>query len=101
MRFPLMMLPNLISSLIQANVSMTRIRKFLLRDEIDENQITHQETPDLSIVLDQVDLGWSDAEKSLKKYKLLKIKNLLFVSKTNSMNFKFEYINKKRRIGCK
>ena len=42
-RFPLMMLPQVITSLIQANVSMTRIRQFLLRDEIDDNDISHIE----------------------------------------------------------
>jgi ATP-binding cassette subfamily C (CFTR/MRP) protein 1 len=41
-RFPLMIFPQVITSLIQANVSMTRIRKFLLKDEIDELQISHK-----------------------------------------------------------
>lgn len=40
-RFPLMILPQVITAMIQANVSMTRIRQFLLRDEIDDLQITH------------------------------------------------------------
>ena len=44
-RFPLMILPQVITSLIQANVSMTRIRRFLLKDELDESQITHEEIP--------------------------------------------------------
>lgn len=42
-RFPLMILPQVITSLIQANVSMTRIRRFLLKEEIDELQITHED----------------------------------------------------------
>ncbi len=37
-----MMFPQVITSVVQANVSMTRIRQFLLRDEIDEEQITHE-----------------------------------------------------------
>lgn len=44
-RFPLMILPQVITSLIQSNVSMTRIRKFLLKDELDESQITHENIP--------------------------------------------------------
>lgn len=35
-----MFFPETIGQLIQASVSMTRIREFLLRDEIDESQIT-------------------------------------------------------------
>jgi len=35
MRFPLLMLPNVISSLIQATVSIKRLRNFLCNDEID------------------------------------------------------------------
>jgi len=35
MRFPLLMLPNVISSLIQATVSIKRLRDFLCNDEID------------------------------------------------------------------
>lgn len=42
-RFPLMILPMVITSMIQANVSMTRIRRFLLKDEVDETQITHEQ----------------------------------------------------------
>ena len=43
LRFPLNFLPNIIQGFIQFNVSTTRIRDFLLRDEIDDNDITHIE----------------------------------------------------------
>lgn len=41
MRFPLTILPQLVTTLIQAQVSLTRIRSFLLKSEIDLEQITH------------------------------------------------------------
>lgn len=44
-RMPLVFLPQTITSLIQTNVSMARIRKFLLKDELDESQITHEPIP--------------------------------------------------------
>jgi ABC-type multidrug transport system fused ATPase/permease subunit len=46
LRFPLIILPQVISSLIQANVAMKRIKSFLLKDEIDRGQISHN--PDKS-----------------------------------------------------
>ncbi|RNA37147.1 multidrug resistance-associated 1 isoform X3 [Brachionus plicatilis] len=58
MRFPLILLPNVITMLIQANVSMTRIRTFLLRDELDTNQIKHDNVAGEAVKFDNVDLGW-------------------------------------------
>ncbi len=46
LRFPLMILPQVITSLIQANVAFKRIKSFLLKDEIDRDQISHN--PDKS-----------------------------------------------------
>ena len=41
LRFPLNFLPNIIQGFIQFNVSTKRIKEFLLRDEIDDNDISH------------------------------------------------------------
>lgn len=65
-RFPLVMLPQIITSLIQANVSMTRIRKYLLRDEIDYSQISHVPSKKHAVKFENVDLGWSIEETNLK-----------------------------------
>nr|QNH67948.1 ATP-binding cassette transporter subfamily C member 1 X9 [Brachionus plicatilis] len=67
MRFPLILLPNVITMLIQANVSMTRIRTFLLRDELGTNQIKHDNVAGEAVKFDNVDLGWSKTEKTLHK----------------------------------
>ena len=45
LRFPLSMLPNLISSLVQANVSMKRLSTFLQQDEIDPDNLETREQP--------------------------------------------------------
>nr|UOU03337.1 ATP-binding cassette subfamily C1-6 [Brachionus rubens] len=65
MRFPLSMFPQVITMLIQANVSMTRIRTFLLRDEIDTDIINHNNIEGEAINVKDADLGWSDDEKTL------------------------------------
>lgn len=85
-----MMFPETIGYLIQSVVSMTRIRKFLLKDEIDETQITHLDTgnkwknpKNLDILInilkfqkgknviqiDKADLSWNeiDSDLTLKK----------------------------------
>jgi len=43
LRFPMAMLPNLISSLVQANVSMKRLSTFLQHDEIDPDNLETRE----------------------------------------------------------
>lgn len=65
-RFPLVMLPQIITSLIQANVSMTRIRQFLLRDEIDESQVGREHDATTAVLFENVDLGWSSEQKFLQ-----------------------------------
>lgn len=41
---------------------MTRIRQFLLRDEIDETQISHEKIKNEIITVEDAHLGWSDNE---------------------------------------
>jgi ABC-type multidrug transport system fused ATPase/permease subunit len=40
-------------------VSLTRISSFLLKEEINEHDITHKNTPGVAIQVEEVDLGWS------------------------------------------
>lgn len=52
---------------------MTRIQTFLLRDEINEHDITHQDQNEIAVNVKSVDFGWSDDEITLKKLeKILK-----------------------------
>jgi hypothetical protein len=48
---------------------MTRIRNYLLRDEIDRSQISHEKIKGKSILFENTTLGWSEneSEKTLKK----------------------------------
>lgn len=46
---------------------MTRIRTFLLREEIDQSQISHEPIEGKAVSFDQVDLGWDENQKILKK----------------------------------
>ena len=41
LRFPLMHLPYIINALMEMNLSITRIRRFLLKDEINVADVTH------------------------------------------------------------
>ena len=45
LRFPLSMLPNLISSLVQVSVSLKRLSVFLQHDEIDPDNLETREQP--------------------------------------------------------
>ena len=46
LRFPLAMLPTLISNLVQASVSVKRLRNFLKNDELDPNIVDRTTEPD-------------------------------------------------------
>ncbi|KAJ3337882.1 Canalicular multispecific organic anion transporter 2 [Gonapodya sp. JEL0774] len=43
--FPLVMLPNVVSGMVQANVSMGRVQRFLLSDEIDRDAVERVPAP--------------------------------------------------------
>jgi ATP-binding cassette, subfamily C (CFTR/MRP), member 1 len=55
--------PKVITSLINLNVSITRIRTFLLKEEINSENISHEPMNEYSIRVDNVDLGWSKNEE--------------------------------------
>jgi ABC-type bacteriocin/lantibiotic exporter with double-glycine peptidase domain len=60
LRFPLNILPNIINGLVQTSISSKRIQLFLLRDEIDHNQIGHDQTNDNNVIkVQNVSLCWS------------------------------------------
>nr|QNH67943.1 ATP-binding cassette transporter subfamily C member 1 X4 [Brachionus plicatilis] len=79
LRHPLAMLPNSISNIIQANISVKRITDFLLKEEIDLSSITHDKSTDYSINANECNFGW-DYENVLLKEINLKIKFKSLVS---------------------
>lgn len=66
----------------QLNVSLTRIRKFLLKDEIKREDVSHYEIDNIAVKVENASFSWEKNEPLLKKY-LTKIKkiNFLFFSK--------------------
>ncbi len=54
-------MPLLINSLVLGKVSLARIKDFLLREEIDNDQVSLCESG--AIVFENVDLGWFEDEK--------------------------------------
>jgi ATP-binding cassette, subfamily C (CFTR/MRP), member 1 len=63
LRNTLKSIPKIITSLINLNVSITRIRKFLLKDEINNEIISNEPMNEYSIRVENVDLGWSKNEE--------------------------------------
>jgi len=66
LRFPLTVLPGVISALINANVSLSRIRNFLLRDENKTDDITYDDLPGVAVTVTDTNLGWDTKVANLK-----------------------------------
>ena len=62
--------PHIYSGLINLNVSTTRIRNFLVKEEIREDDISHARAKDYDVVLENANMGWSRSEKTLKNINL-------------------------------
>lgn len=62
LRFPMTVLPGIISAIINANVSLKRIRDFLLLDEINTSDVTYDFTPGVAMKVENVDLGYDNKE---------------------------------------
>nr|CAB3219629.1 multidrug resistance-associated protein 1-like [Phallusia mammillata] len=53
LRFPLMMLPVMVSALVQSNVSLKRLQKFLSNEELDERSVNrnpHSSSPAIEVI---------------------------------------------------
>lgn len=70
LRFPLTVLPGVISALINANVSLSRIRNFLLRDENKEDDISYDDIPGVALKVTDTNLGWDNKAAFLKNLNL-------------------------------
>ncbi len=63
-----LLLVSYVTVLFQTNISMQRIRNFLLLDEINENDIEKDESSDVAIATKNLNLGWGLNEPCLVKY---------------------------------
>ncbi len=66
LRFPLVVLPSIISTIISAQVSIKRITAFLIKEEINKTDVTCVETPGIAVKIEHADLGWSKDTVLLK-----------------------------------
>ncbi|KAJ8319362.1 hypothetical protein KUTeg_004453 [Tegillarca granosa] len=58
LRFPLSMLPQVISSLVQANVSLKRLEKFLNHEELDSSAVQHDISAKHAISMENCTVTW-------------------------------------------
>lgn len=81
---PLLILPDLYSNFVEANVSLKRLRKFLLCDELDTDFIKKSYDPlklnDTSVRLEKCSFVWNREEKSKKA-----LENIDFVAKKGQL----------------
>ncbi|XP_055920592.1 multidrug resistance-associated protein 1-like [Eupeodes corollae] len=60
LRFPLAMLPMLISNLVQTQVSITRINKFLNSEELDPKCVGHDKSEKAPMLIENGSFSWGD-----------------------------------------
>ncbi|XP_076439591.1 multidrug resistance-associated protein 1-like [Babylonia areolata] len=69
MRFPMSMLPNVITNIVQASVSLKRLQKFLDNDELDADAVQQSSTDNLAVRITDGTFTWDreapDAIKNL------------------------------------
>ncbi|XP_063922468.1 multidrug resistance-associated protein 1 isoform X1 [Zophobas morio] len=76
LRFPLSMLPMMISNLVQAMVSIQRINKFMNAEELDPTSVTHDSSETAPLVIENGSFNWDD-DPTLKNINLRLEKNTL------------------------
>jgi len=84
LRFPLVVFPSIINSIVEANVSNKRIQTFLNNDEIDENAVHRSSTSADGYMIKIVNgsFRWSNSEDDpmiLKKFDRRKSSKTLHV----------------------
>ncbi|XP_063702153.1 multidrug resistance-associated protein 1 isoform X3 [Culicoides brevitarsis] len=77
LRFPLSMLPMLISSLVQTSVSVTRINKFMNAEELDPDNVQTDESEPCALVIENGTFQWDTEETTLKNINMKVEKNQL------------------------
>eukprot|EP00058_Branchiostoma_floridae_P021695 XP_002607185.1 hypothetical protein BRAFLDRAFT_118636 [Branchiostoma floridae] len=67
LRFPLNMLPNLITSMVQARVSLQRLENFLGHDELDPNNVDRHVARGPPIAIEDGTFSWGKTEDPILK----------------------------------
>ncbi|XP_048480556.1 multidrug resistance-associated protein 1 isoform X3 [Plutella xylostella] len=63
LRFPLSMLPNVISNLVQTSVGIKRLNKFMNCQELDESAVTHEKDPN-PLSMENGNFSWDETDGS-------------------------------------
>ncbi|XP_068237783.1 multidrug resistance-associated protein 1-like isoform X4 [Palaemon carinicauda] len=66
LRFPISMMPMLVASVVQANVSLQRLNKFLNNDELDPNSVSHDTNQTKAISIEKGTFAWGHDEDDSK-----------------------------------
>ncbi|XP_058124357.1 multidrug resistance-associated protein 1 isoform X3 [Anopheles coustani] len=75
LRFPLSMLPMLISNMVQTSVSVKRINKFLNQEELDPDNVQHDEKESSPLLIENGVFSWGGEETTLKNINVRVEKN--------------------------
>ncbi|XP_034253299.1 multidrug resistance-associated protein 1-like isoform X3 [Thrips palmi] len=67
LRFPLSMLPMMISNLVQASVSIKRINKFMNSEDLDPSNVSHDDKEDSPLVIENGTFSWGPEEPATLK----------------------------------
>nr|XP_014086909.1 multidrug resistance-associated protein 1 isoform X2 [Bactrocera oleae] len=70
LRFPLIMLPMLITNMVQTQVSVKRINKFMNSEELDPNSVQHDPKEAEPMIIRKGAFSWGDGEQTLKNIDL-------------------------------
>ncbi|XP_062546111.1 multidrug resistance-associated protein 1 isoform X14 [Armigeres subalbatus] len=77
LRFPLSMLPMLISNMVQTSVSVKRINKFLNQEELNPDNVTHDPKESCPLVIEDGVFSWGEDETTLRNINIKVQKNEL------------------------
>uniref|UniRef100_A0A182PLM5 Multidrug resistance-associated protein 1 n=1 Tax=Anopheles epiroticus TaxID=199890 RepID=A0A182PLM5_9DIPT len=75
LRFPLSMLPMLISNMVQTSVSVKRINNFLNQEELDPDNVQHDEKESSPLLIENGVFSWGGEETTLKNINVRVEKN--------------------------
>lgn len=65
LRFPLAMLPAMVFNIVQANVSMKRLSKFLKLEELNPQNVDHFNMPGQAITVEDGKFSWSNEDEPI------------------------------------
>ncbi|XP_018907576.2 multidrug resistance-associated protein 1 isoform X5 [Bemisia tabaci] len=77
LRFPLSMLPMLLSNIVQASVSVKRINNFMNLQELDVNAVSHDENEKDALIIENGTFSWDGLAPTLRNINLSVAPNAL------------------------